>query len=38
MVLRRLAAASVEVVVLGVSILIAAPYIAILLWPFIAGR
>jgi hypothetical protein len=36
MVLRRLAAASVELLVFGVSVLIAAPYIMILLWPFIA--
>jgi len=37
MAMRKFAAASLELVVLGVGLLMAAPYLFILLWPFITG-
>lgn len=37
MAIRKLAAASLELAVLGVGLAMAAPYLFILLWPFVAG-
>lgn len=38
MLLRKLAAASVEVLVMAVGAVIAAPYVLVLVSPFILGR
>lgn len=36
--MRKLVVASLEVAVLGVGVAMAAPYLFILLWPFVAGH
>lgn len=38
MAMRKLGAASLDLAVLGVGLVMAAPYLFILLWPFIAGH
>ena len=38
MAIRKLAATSLELAVLGFGLVMAAPYLFILLWPFIAGN